>query len=355
MGEADQVSEIVLSYCAPALDVRAVRLQTDVFKRTGAPEFRRRGRSRTWELRTTLPEGLSRLEYQLEVERSDGTSKRICDPSTPLRASAPFGDRSVLELDGYVPPVWLDDEEAPTGTLEPFSFRSRLLRTNVEGMLWSAYGAGAGTPLPLLLVHDGPEYVEHAQLLRLFDSAVAELELRPFRAALLQPPGDRNEAYSASTAYANALEREIVPQVGELASTIDLRGARVAMGASLGALAAFHAHRLHPRLFGGLFLQSGSFFTRGTDAQESDFGRFTRITRFVASVQRDRTWRDTIPVAMTCGQVEENLANNRLLRDALYRQRYDVRLHEHADVHNWVSWRDVFHPHLVDLLDRLWG
>jgi enterochelin esterase-like enzyme len=58
---------------------------------------------------------------------------------------------------------------------------------------------------------------------------------------------------------------------------------------------------------------------------------------------------------MTCGRTEENIGNNRALRDALVRQRYDVRLHEHPDLHNWVSWRDTFHPHLVALLERLWG
>jgi enterochelin esterase-like enzyme len=353
VGEAAEVSEIALTYRAPTPDVRAVKLQTDVFKRVGPPQFRRRGRSRTWELRAQLPEGIARIEYQLEIERTDGTSEWICDPSNPLRASAPFGDRSVLELDGYVAPVWIDDD-APAGTLEPFSFRSRILRANVGGLLWSAAGTDPSTTLPLLLVHDGPEYAEHAQLVRLFDSAIAELELRPFRAALVEPPGNRNETYSASTAYANALARELLPSLSELAALIDLRAARVAMGASLGALAAFHAHRLHPRLFGGLFLQSGSFFTRGTDAQESDFRRFARITRFVSSVLRDAQPRDPIPVVMTCGRIEENAANNRLLREALYRQRYDVRLHEHPDVHNWVSWRDVFHPHLIELLDGLW-
>jgi enterochelin esterase family protein len=355
MGEAAAMSEIALTYRAPTANVRAVRFQTDVFKRTAAPAFRRRGRSRIFELRAQLPEGVARIEYQLEIERIDGTSEWICDPSNPLRASAPFGDRSVLELDGYVAPVWLEDEEAPAGTLEPFSFRSRVLRANVGGLLWSAAGAEPSTPLPLLLVHDGPEYVEHAQLLRLLDSAIAELELRPFRAALVEPPSNRNETYSASTAYANAVARELMPRLSELTALIDLRAARVAMGASLGALAAFHAHRLYPRLFGGLFLQSGSFFTRATDAQESDFRRFARITRFVSSVLRDERPRAPIPVVMTCGRIEENAANNRLVRDALYRQRYDVRLHEHPDVHNWVSWRDVFHPHLIELLDRLWG
>lgn len=354
MGQAHHVSEIVLSYRAPAADVTDVRLRSDAFGRGDPPRFRRRGRSRTWELRLPAPDDVARIEYQLEVVRN-GASEWICDPANPLRASAPFGERSVLELDGYEPPVWVDDEEAPPGALEELSLRSRLLRTEVQGLVWSAHGAEPDDQLPLLVVHDGPEYAEHSQLLRLFDSAIAELELRPFRAALLAPPGDRNETYSASTRYANALATEVVPALRELAPGPDLPGARVGMGASLGALAAFHAHRAHRHLFGGLFLQSGSFFRRTTDPQEVGFGRFGRISRFVASVLKADHAAAAIPVVMTCGRAEENAANNRALRDALVRQRYDVRLHEHDDLHNWVSWRDTFHPHLVGLLERLWG
>ena len=345
---------VTLSYRAPA-GVRAVRFRSDAFKRKAPLEFRRLGRTRTWELALPSLDGLARLEYQLELVRADGTSEWICDPSNPLRASAPFGDRSVLELPGYEPPVWIDDEEAPAGTREELSIRSRLLRTDVTGLLWTAHGVDPASSVPLLVVHDGPEYVEHALLLRLLDSAIAELELRPFRAALLEPPGDRNETYSASTGYANALATEVVPALGDLAPTPDLPGARVGMGASLGALAAFHAHRLHRHLFGGLFLQSGSFFRRSTDPQETGFARFGRIARFVGGAVRADFAPAPIPVVMTCGRTEENAANNRALRDALVRQRYDVRLHEHPDLHNWVSWRDVFHPHLVGLLERLWG
>ena len=53
------------------------------------------------------------------------------------------------------------------------------------------------------------------------------------------------------------------------------------MGASLGALAMLHAHRMHPDLFGGLFLQSGSFFRQRLDRYERGFPRFGRISRFV--------------------------------------------------------------------------
>jgi enterochelin esterase family protein len=354
MGEAGRVSEIALDYRAPSPDVRAVRLRAEAFKRAPAPEFRRIGRTRSWRLRLAWPEGVARIEYQLEVER-DGRSEWLCDPGNPLRASGPFGERSVLVRDGYESPVWLDDHDAPAGSLEVIALRSRGLRADVTGMLWTAHGVEPGTPLPLLVVHDGPEYVEHSSLLRLLDSAVAELELRPFRAALLRPPGDRNETYSASARYAHALADELVPELSALGPAPDLPGARVGLGSSLGALALLHAHRQHRHLFGGLFLQSGSFFRRPTDRQESGFPRFERISRFVGSVLRAEAASNPIPVVMTCGAVEENAANNRALRDALARQRYDVRLHEHPDLHNWVAWRDTLHPHLVGLLERLWG
>ena len=58
---------------------------------------------------------------------------------------------------------------------------------------------------------------------------------------------------------------------------------------------------------------------------------------------------------MTCGSVEENLANNRIAQQALSAQGYEVALHEHPDAHNWVSWRDTFDPFLVDFLGDLWG
>ena len=53
-----------------------------------------------------------------------------------------------------------------------------------------------------------------------------------------------------------------------------------------GALAALHAEWRHPGTFGGLLLQSGSFFVPDLDGQESGHGGWGRITAFVAEVLR---------------------------------------------------------------------
>jgi enterochelin esterase family protein len=57
-----------------------------------------------------------------------------------------------------------------------------------------------------------------------------------------------------------------------------------------------------------------------------------------------------VPIVLTCGLIEENLENNRLMTRALRAQGYDVALHELRDVHNYVAWRDAFDPHLTGLL-----
>ena len=86
MGEAARVSEVVLSFRAPSADVKAVRLRTEAFKRDRPLEFRRRGRTRTWELHMPRPDGVARLEYELEVERANGAKETVVDPENPLRA-----------------------------------------------------------------------------------------------------------------------------------------------------------------------------------------------------------------------------------------------------------------------------
>jgi enterochelin esterase family protein len=189
----------------------------------------------------------------------------------------------------------------------------------------------------MLVAHDGPEYAEHSALLTLLG------RLPPLRATLLAPV-DRNETYSASARYARALADEILPALPPAPK-------RIGLGASLGALALFHVHRRHPESFDGLFLQSGSFFRRA-DVHERWFPRYERIVRFVGGVHRNRPER-TIPIVLGCGTVEENLPANQALEESLRRRGYDARLHEFRDGHNWVAWRDSFHPHLLRLLQRI--
>jgi enterochelin esterase family protein len=262
-----------------------------------------------------------------------------------LRAPGPFGDKSVVELDGYRAPAWLDVDPEP-GTARRVPLRVGRLRTTLDVPVWTlADGAGdVHLHHSLLVAHDGPEYAEFSSLLRYLGALRALGRIAPLSVALLQPV-DRNETYSASALYGAALAREIVPALAKAVPHDRIVG----MGASLGALAMLHAHRRHPRLFDALFLQSGSYFRQRWDKQESGFPRFRRISRFVGEVLAGRG-AAPIPVAITAGTAEENLANNHAVADALDEQGYSVRFATIRDAHNWTCWRDGFDPYLTELL-----
>jgi enterochelin esterase family protein len=195
----------------------------------------------------------------------------------------------------YEPPAWTR-AEPPRGPRRELGLASRGLEQDVPCVLWSAAGAGDEDELPLLVVHDGPEYDALAGLTLFLDAMVDEGRLPAMRAALLAPV-DRNETYSASPTYGRALALGLVPGLRKEVPTTVVLG----MGASLGGLAMLQAQRAHPGVFAGLYLQSSSFFHRVLDEQESGFERFNRITAFVDSVLRAGSGVDPVPVVMSCG------------------------------------------------------
>jgi enterochelin esterase-like enzyme len=306
------------------------------------------GSGRGFRLRFPRPDA-DRFEYLLELTPRRGSARIVPDPTNPLCARGPFGEKSVIEFPGYEPPAWVLDDEVVRGDLRELTIRSRRL-WKVPALLWSPAEADLQAPRPLLVVHDGPEYADYSSLLQLFDHLVDFGETPEFRALLLPPGARRDELYSASTRYANALVQELLPAARAEAPS---RHPPVLLGASLGALAALHAHVLHPGVFGGLFLQSGSFFRRRFDAHEARFPRFGRITRFVGQLHGRRE-TIAIPTVVTCGTAEENLANNRDLADALELRGWPVTTFWNRDAHNWICWRDALHPHLAELLLRVW-
>jgi enterochelin esterase family protein len=304
-----------------------------------------------WQLRWALPP-VDRIEYQFLATRAEMPGEHpayLLDPGNPVQAPGPFGPKSVVELPGYHPPAWLADPPIP-------SHRVQLTLTGtpvgtVDALLWSPADTAGDQPLPVLVVHDGPEMDEYAQLTSFVGAMIAQRRLPPMR-VLLVAPGPRNLRYSANPRYALALTEHVLPPLLEARPT---NHPPVIAGASLGGLAALHAEWSRPGTFGGLFLQSGSFFTRRTDAQESGFEFWNEVTGFVARVHASRRARTTAAVTITTGTAEENRANNELMAAQLGRLGLPVALGRIRDGHTFTGWRDAFDPHLVDLLTRVWA
>ena len=337
---------VTFRFADPDLGLRAVRLCQDVRVPGDRLDFARDVDG--WTLHLDRP-GVARMEYLFELAHPDGGTEQVCDPANPLRSPGVFGEKSVLQLPGYEPPTWLD-ADPPAGVGRDLAIPARALGSALPVRLWAPPDTTDDDPMPLLVVHDGPEYDELAGLTTYLGVLIDRGELPPIRAALLSP-GPRDDWYSANGAYTRALSLAVVPHLRSRVSTT----AVVGLGASLGALAMLHAQRRHAGTFSALFLQSGSFFHPRFDAHERRFPHYDRIVRSVDGVLRAGGHRSPVPVVMTCGRIEENAENNRTMARSLAAQGYDVALHELPDVHNYTAWRDALDPYLTRLLRLVAG
>ncbi|GAA0457793.1 hypothetical protein Aca07nite_70420 [Actinoplanes capillaceus] len=278
---------------------------------------------KTWELCRERPP-LWRLEYRLELVHADGTRSE----EGPLELRCP----------GYTEPEWLT---APAG---PGVWRRLRLPVLGSARVWSPdRTAGRVAAGRVLVAHDGADYDRLGALGRFAATSPV-----PFHLVLL-PVRRREEWFSADPGYAALLGCRILPRVR---AALDA-GPVIGAGVSLGALATLHAQRVHPDGFAGLFLQSGSYFQPRHDRQESGFPRWGRVVRFTGRMRAASTG-PAVPVTLTCGAAEENLANNRDMADFLRKQGYPVAFAENPDAHTWTGWRDALHPHLTGLLRRVW-
>ena len=324
--------------------VTGVTLECDPVVR-GPRAFRRQGGA--WVLDLPRP-ALQRLEYRLAVARGADVEV-VLDPGNPVTVPTAFGHRSVLELPGYAPPWWLAAPAAP-GRLDPLTLEGETA-DEVPVTVWSPHDLADDTPAPLLLVHDGPEYDLLAGLTAYSGALVAAGELPPHRVALAHPV-IRDAWYSGSPRYLRTIADAGLDRLGERYA---LDGPVVVMGASLGGLSALLLGLLAAPRVGGVFSQSGSFFQVRHDDNESGYRYFGRISRLVQSVLDMRHAEHPLTIGMTCGALEENVANNRDMAAALRRAGHEVTLTEVADLHNYTAWRDSLDPGLTSVLRAVWA
>jgi enterochelin esterase-like enzyme len=320
-----------------------VRLWLDLEHHVDPPAMlRTRGR---WTVEIARPP-VHRLEYLYLLRYADGSEAEMRDPDNSVSVRTAFGTHSVLEFPGYAPPAWLTTPVEP-GRTRALLVRALELRQPMPITIWSPADCPAGAALPILLVHDGPEFERLASVTHFAAAMIASGRLPAHRVALLGP-GDRNRWYAASPAYARALSGLAVPAIRD---AVAVRGPVALAGASLGALAALHAVVTRPGTASALFLQSGSFFRADLDVHERSFGGFAAVTEFVASLDSSQP---PLRIGMTCGLAEENLGNNRLMARRLAQLGHDVTFNEVPDAHTYIGWRDAFDPHLVNLLAAAW-
>ena len=314
----------------------AVYLRHWIFGLESSAALARIPNTDTWHLTMDIPNG-SRVEYKFELQRG-GHSTWIEDPLNPNRARDPFGANSVLQGEGYEAPTWTHlDLLARPGTLEPLAFDSPTLGRR-NGHVYLPARFRRSRQYPLLVVHDGSDYLNYTGMQTILDNLIHRLEIPDLIVAFIDSP-DRLREYANDLGHAKFVTEELVPHLAGRFPLLDRPQGRCLMGASFGAVAAFSCAWQRPGYWGRLLLQSGSFAFTEIGKRNRRGPLFDRVVEFVNDYRSDPK-AVSERVFMSCGTYESLIYENRSMLPLLSATGMEVRLAEARDGHNWENWRD---------------
>jgi enterochelin esterase-like enzyme len=314
----------------------AVYLKHWVFGLPSSQQLTRVDGTDVWHLTLQLPPG-SRVEYKLEAVRN-GHGEWMQDPLNPNTAHDPFGANSVVHGTGYVTPSWIHhDPTVAHGKLDEVVFDSPTFGRRSFGVYVPARFVQTRR-YPLLVVHDGHDYLRYAALGTILDNLIARLEIADVVVVLTSSP-DRLREYADNERHAKYLTEDLVPFV-ERVFPIDARPqTRCLMGASFGGVAALSTASRYPGFYGRLLLQSGSFAFTDIGERNHRGPVFDPVVAFMNRFRADPT-----PVServfVSVGMYESLIYENRSIVPLLQSTGMDVRYVEARDGHNWENWRD---------------
>lgn len=288
-----------------------------------------------WVLRLEV-EDEGRFEYKLAIWK-EGREDLITDPYNPLRAQDPFGENSECRTWGYERPEWSKPRGAPAGRIETLAVESPTFDETRTERVYLPAGYDADRPYPMVIIHDGDDFVAYADLDVVLDNLIEQGDIPPIVAALVQTR-DRIDEYARGRRHARYLVHELLPTLKARYALSDRAEDRVLLGASLGAVASLATAWRFPGVFGGLILKSGSFILE----PERLTGRhpvFYRIAKLVAAFRRAPR-PPAARVFVSSGALEGLDSENRALATFLEGRGVAVRFNRAWDGHHWRNWRD---------------
>jgi enterochelin esterase-like enzyme len=290
-----------------------------------------------WYVVQQLPEG-SRVDYQYEIVRGEHR-ERVNDWLNPRLARSPVGDSSACYAAGYEVPDWVHhDPEAREGELYDIELRSQALRRDARVTMYLPARFRRTAHYPLLVVHDGGDFLNFASMKTVLDNLIHRLDVAPTVVAFTYP-GNRLEEYANSAAHARFITNELVPRLESELPLVGLPAGRALMGSSFGAVASLTTAVRKPDMFGSLILMSGSFVFTDIGDDHGGGEVFDPVVSFV-NRYRARPKRVAERIFQTCGVYEPLIAPNRSMVSTFRDTGMQVRYVEARDGHAWENWRD---------------
>ncbi len=221
---------------------------------------------------------------------------------------------------------------APRGTIHTRTLRSHALNQdrNVRVYTPPGYDANGALTYPVILFHDGLEYLSLASAQNTLDNLIADQRIAPVIGVFV-PPVDRNNEYAGSktAAYETFIVDELMPFIDTQFRTQTDPSARAMTGVSFGGLITTQICYNRPDAFGLAAPVSPSYWQ--PPVLDTVLNGPKKPLRFYID------WGTYEGSIMTTG---------RIMRDHLEAEGYDVMWNEWHEGHSWGSWR----AHLDDIL-----
>lgn len=305
-----------------------------------------------WLLRLAVKDN-GRFEYKFGT-LSDGQEEWILDPLNRSRAGDPFGENSVCKTYGYERPEWTRALNSAKGQIKPLPVSSSVFHETREEQVYLPADYDATNKelqaYPLVVIHDGADFVTYAHLRVSLDNLIASGIIPPVIAALVQTR-DRTGEYSRGRRHARYLVNDLLPTLEQHYHLSERAEDRVLLGASLGAVASLATVFRYPGVFGGVLLHSGSFILDEQKLSGRPHPVFKRVARLVKAFKRAPNMPE-FRAFVSAGELEGLASENEALAELLEQNGIRVQFKSSWDGHHWHNWRNQLRDGLVWVLKR---
>ncbi|RPH96731.1 T9SS C-terminal target domain-containing protein [candidate division KSB1 bacterium] len=263
----------------------------------------------------------ARLDYKFVT---NGTNW-ILDPRNPYTCSGGYGPNSELRMPDWVsPPEIRTYPEIPHGTLRDTVLFSSDLNNSRTIRVYLPPGYDQSSDrYPIILFHDGLEYITLANTDDVLDYLIAHRRIRPVIAVFV-PPVNRTEEYAGNrmNQFTAFVVNDVLPWMDSRFRTLTDAESRATLGASNGGNIALWLGITHPEVFGNIAAQSSNVQTSISNRLQSDPPLTLRFYLDIGTYDIPAL----IPMVRNLEQILETHG-------------YEYRYFEFHEGHSWGNWR----------------
>ncbi|MDK9700402.1 MAG: alpha/beta hydrolase-fold protein [bacterium] len=202
----------------------------------------------------------ARLDYKFVTNGSNW----ILDPRNPYQVSGGFGPNSEMRMPTYQPPPEIGySATIPHGTFFDTTFFSTELGNSrtVRVYLPPTYNTSSDS-FPVVLAHDGLEYISLARMNNVLDNLIASERIQPCIVVFV-PPVNRTNEYAGNqmSSFSAFLVNTVMATVDQRFRTRRDPTYRATLGASNGGNISLWLGLHYPQVFGNVVAQSSNVQT----------------------------------------------------------------------------------------------